>query len=227
MTFDIIRRKNNSRFNEVQTYLSCITRLEPQDPQGTTSTELKIMRGLFYVHLYAVIERSINEIVETTISIINSNRVQSNHFTLMFNTIAKMDRIQAIRDCGNGKTLGKSTELFEEINSKRIIEINETAFSMKLQNIWAKTIEEVLMSFGIKTLQLMLSERLAINEIVDNRNKVAHGRETAVTIGERHRADVLRKRLDTSQLLVSKIVDVFEEFYTKKAYLKPVARKNY
>ena len=159
MTFDSIRRKNNSRFNEVQVYLNFITSLEPQSPQGTTSNEVKIMRGLFYVHLYAVIEKSVNEMVETTISIINSSRVQSNHFTLEFNTIAKINKIQAIKDCSNKKMLIKSADLFEEINSTRVVEINETSFSMKLQNIWADTIEEILTSFGIKNFRLETEEK--------------------------------------------------------------------
>ncbi|KAF0568714.1 hypothetical protein FQV37_772 [Psychrobacter nivimaris] len=227
MTFDSIRRKNNSRFNEVQVYLNFITSLEPQSPQGTTSNEVKIMRGLFYVHLYAVIEKSVNEMVETTISIINSSRVQSNHFTLEFNTIAKINKIQAIKDCSNKKMLIKSADLFEEINSTRVVEINETSFSMKLQNIWADTIEEILTSFGIKNFRLETEEKVAVNEIVDNRNKVAHGRETAVKIGERHRADALRRRLNTAQLLISKVLDSLEDFYTRKAYIKPVARRRY
>jgi len=227
MSFNTIKSENASRFSEVQVYLNYITSVEPAVTDSIIPLEVKIMRGLFYVHLYAAIEKAINEIVQRTIMMINSKRVQNNHYALVFNAISKIDRIKAINDCGSNNLFNKSIDLFSDMNNKSITEINETVFSNKLQNVKIKNIEEVVLAFGITKLCIEQRERATINEIVDKRNAVAHGRETATYTGERHRAEVLRVKLDISQNFIAKVIDVFEDFYESKSYLKPVIRKNY
>ena len=227
MSFISIKSENAVRFNEVQVYLNYITSIEPPISTPVVPLEVKIMRGLFYVHLYAAIEKSVNEVVQVTIMLINSKRVQSNHYNLVFNTISKMDKIKAINDCGSQNTLSKSIDLFSHMSSRNVHNINETIFSNKLQNIWVKNVEEVILAFGISNFHIEPRERATIDEIVDKRNAVAHGRESATYIGERHRVDVLRDKLAISQNFVAKLIDAFECFYENKIYLKPVVRRKY
>lgn len=227
MSFSSIKSENASRFTEVQVYLNYITSVEPLAPDLFVPIEVKIMRGLFYVHLYAAIEKSVNELVQITIMLINSKRVQNNHYTLVFNTISKMDKIKAINDCGSQNTLNKSIELFNHIGSRNISDINETIFSNKLQNIWIRNVEEIILVFGINNLHIEPRERATIDEVVDKRNAVAHGRESATYVGERHRVEVLRDKLDISQNFIAKLIDAFEYFYENKNYLKPAVKKKY
>ena len=48
MTFDIVRANSRERFSEVQINLNYIESIEPD---GEASPEVKILRGLYYVHL--------------------------------------------------------------------------------------------------------------------------------------------------------------------------------
>jgi hypothetical protein len=76
MIFDGVRERTRKRLNEVQINLNHISLLEPQDPSIEMPIEVKIMKGLFYVHLYAAFEKNINDLVQTTLTEIASIKVK-------------------------------------------------------------------------------------------------------------------------------------------------------
>lgn len=227
MSFTIIKNQNSSRFSEVQLLLNYITSLEPTLPTDVTPSEVKILRGLFYVHLYAAIEKSMNDVVQKSILLINSKNIKNNHYTLAFNTISVFDKIQSLKECGYKKVIERSVQLFAEVSSNNVRTLNETTFSKRLQNVWIDTIEEVMFAFGMPKLVLTARERATIDEIVDKRNSVAHGGESASFVGERHRTEVLRVKLQIAQNFTINVIDRFEEYYDNKKYLKPVMKKHY
>lgn len=56
----ISRSTIDQRFFEVRGFLSHIKTIESQETPPTDEDYVKIMRGLFYVHLYGAFEKSIN-----------------------------------------------------------------------------------------------------------------------------------------------------------------------
>jgi hypothetical protein len=227
MSFITIRNKARNRFGETQVYLNYLTSLEPSDLTCPISLELKIMKGLFQVHLYAALEKTINELIETTLLYIGSNSIQNNHFSIPFNTISLIDRLKSFRDCGHKNFLEKSMEIFSEMTSTKIASINETIFANYLQNVWTSTIEEVMKSFGITGFEIDPRVRATINELVEKRNAVAHGRESATAVGERFRTDMLRIKMNTITDFSYKLIDSFELYYSNKTFLKNHAKKHY
>lgn len=227
MSFASIKSLNTSRFNEVQVFLNYITSQEPMNFTDPTPAEVKIMRGLFYVHLYAALEKSMNEVVEKTLILIDSKGVKNNHYTLAFNTISVMDKIQALKDCGYKKVVNRSIQLFQEVGSRNVTSLNETLFSRKLQNVWIETIEEIIAAFGMQALNLTPRTRATIDEIVGKRNAVAHGGESASYVGERHRANILRAKFQIAQDFMIEVINHFEDYYDNKKYLKPVMKRHY
>jgi hypothetical protein len=227
MSFVEIKSKARNRFNETQIYLNHIISLEPQNPTDQPSIELKILRGLFQVQLYASLEKTINDIVEYSLSNIASRRIKNSHFNISFNTVSLSDKLKLLKDSGYSSFFPKAIELFLEISNPTVHPINEALFAKSLQNIWAKTIEETIGAFGIKGYNIGVIERSTINELVEKRNAVAHGRESASTIGERQRADVLRRKMDIIVIFTYEIIDLFENYCTNKGFLKPYAKKYY
>lgn len=227
MAFDSVRNRVRSRFNEVQLYLNYLTSLEPDEINEPHGLELKIQRGLFYVHLYAALEKSINDVVETTLILISSKSVKGVHYSQQFSSVAFYDKLKSFKDSSYTKFLIKSSDIFEEARSSRVTKINDSAFSSILQNVWSRTLEEIYICFGMKNLNVTAQERATIDEIVDKRNAVAHGRESAAVVGERHRCNILREKHNILSEVVIRIVDDMEYFYLSKSYIKPSAKKNY
>lgn len=227
MSFANLQSRNRSRFTEVQAYLNHLSSLEPRDVTKEPSIELKIQRGLFYVQLYAAFEKSINDAVETTLLEIRSKTVKNIHYNTAFNTIALQDKLKGFKDCGYRNALKKAADIFEKSVSRTNGTIDETVFSNSLQNIWFKTIQELYRSFGMPDFHASTQEIATIDEIVDKRNMVAHGREKASTVGERHRTNVLRQKYETISEISIRITSDMEEFYNNKRYIKPNVRRKY
>lgn len=227
MSFILLKNNTRTWFNEVQVYLNFITHEEPDNPMDVTPAEVKIMRGLFYVHLYSALEKTINKAVEQTLLLIDSSNVKNKHFTLAFNAISVQSELRSLKDCGYKNFTQKSIDLFQAVNSGQIKAINETAFSNNLQNIWISTVIEIRKAFGMADLEISPRIRASVDEIVDKRNAVAHGRETASDVGERQRTDILRTKLQLVQDFANMIIDDFEDYYENKKFLKPIMKKYY
>lgn len=227
MSFITVRSNARNRFNEAQVYLNHIISLEPKNPLLPASLELKIMRGLFQVHLYAALEKTINEIVEQALRDISSRRVKNSHFIIEFNAISLYNKLKSLKDSGHDKFFPKATEIFLGLSDKSTAAISETIFSSALQNVWAKTIEEVINSFGIKGYTIGVSERAVINELVEKRNSVAHGRESASVIGERQRADVLLSKMSIISNFAHATIDLLDNYCINKKFIKASAKRYY
>jgi alpha-galactosidase len=218
MPFSIVRSSSRERFSEVLINLAYIESIEPE---RESPAEVKILRGLFYVHLYAALEKAVNETIEQVILLIKSDAVQNKHFSTPFNVISLDAKMQSFKQCGYKDYFKKSSEVFNSIDSVQCFEISNTIFSQNLQNVWYKTMLEIIASFGANEIQITPRVRLTIDEIVEKRNAVAHGRETPLVVGERHRCSVLRIKTQEIQLIVEQFISTFEDYITNKGYLKP------
>jgi len=227
MSFASIKNNNRNRLNENLQFLNYISSLEPSNPRDIIPLEVNIMKGLFYVHMYSSLERTINELIEHTIVLINTRSISKKHFNHSFNTISLFDKLQSFKSCGHKNFFSKAYDIFCEINNRDSGHINETMFSNSLQNVWFKTIEETNLCFGVKGLNISPRIKTTINEIVEKRNAVAHGRESAVNVGIRFRCiDIRTKFIDISNFSYD-LIDLYENYFNSKDYLKPAAKRLY
>lgn len=224
MPFSTIRSNSRERFSEVLINLAFIEATERENPD---SAEVKILRGLFYVHLYSALEKSVNETIEQTILLIKNESVKNKHYENSFNVISLNSKMQGFKQCNYKSYFLKSTEVFESLGSEDVFDLNNTLFSENLQNIWYKTIQETIRSFGANQISIEPRVRLTIDEVVDKRNAVAHGRETPISVGERHRTQVLRTKTQEIQIVVEQFISAFEDYVLNKKYINPLYLHEY
>lgn len=224
MSFSIVRSNARERFSEVFVYLAFI---ESNEESSAASIEVKILRGLFYVHLYSALEKAINETIEQTILLVKQDGVKNKHYKNIFNVISLNSKMQAFKSCRNKRYFSKSADVFESLESEESYDLNDTVFSENLQNIWYKTIQETIRSFGATSISVEPRVRLTIDELVEKRNAVAHGRQTPVSVGERHRVDVLRTKAQEIQLVVEQFISTFEDYVRNKKYIDPLYLEDY
>lgn len=224
MPFSIVRSNTRERFSEVFVYLAFI---ESNEESSAASVEVKILRGLFYVHLYSALEKAINETIEQTILLVKQEGVKNKHYKNIFNVISFNSKMQAFKQCRGKSYFSKSADVFESLESDESYELNDTVFSESLQNIWYKTIQEAIRSFGAIPISVEPRVRLTIDELVEKRNAVAHGRETPVSVGERHRVEILRIKAQEIQLVVEQFISTFEDYISNKKYIDPLYLDDY
>lgn len=224
MLFSIVRSNSRERFSEVFINLAFI---EKNEGPAESSIEVKILRGLFYVHLYSVMEKAINETIEQTILLVKQDGVKNKHYENSFNVISLNSKMQAFKQCSIKNYFSKSAEVFESLGADDSFDLSNTIFSDSLQNIWYKTIQEAIRSFGASPIYIEPRVRLTIDEIVEKRNAVAHGRETPVSIGERHRSNMLRLKTQEIQMVVEQFISTFEDYVNNKKYINPLYVNEY
>lgn len=224
MPFSIVRSNSRERFSEVLVNLAFI---ESTEADSATSVEVRILRGLFYVHLYSALEKVVNETIEQTILLVKSESVQNKHYENSFNVISLNSKMQGFKQCSYKNYFTKSIEVFESLGAEDSFDLNNTLFSENLQNIWYNTLQETVRSFGANPISIDPRVRLTIDEVVEKRNAVAHGRETPVSVGERHRANILRTKTQEIQLVVEQFISTFEEYVLNKKYINPLYLHEY
>lgn len=227
MSFSNIRNNTRTRFSEVQTYLNHLSSLEPVNVTETVPLEFNIMKGLFHVHLYAALEKAVNELIEHTLIHIKAQRVKQNHYSIPFNTISLVDKLKSFKACGYRSFFEKAIDIFSEMTSSNVQSLNEAVFANQLQNVWTATIIEVTKAFGITNFKIEPRVKATIDELVEKRNAVAHGRESAVAVGERFRIDVIRVKMDIIINFTYQLIDVFEDYYTTKKFIKGHCKRLY
>ena len=227
MSFNSAVSNASERFAEVQVLLNTIQSLEPRNVIDPSSLELKIMKGLFFVHLYAAFERTINEVVETTLSLISAHNIKNNHLSPSLLSVVFLNELKSIKDGSHSKILIKSSEMFTESSLAKVVPINETIFSGHLQNVWTKTIYEILTILGMKSFSFTSRVKTTIDEIVDKRNAVAHERYSASSVGERYRVIDLREKMEIISSATQQFISAVDDHYNQKKYIKPSLRRHY
>lgn len=226
MSFEPARRISSERLSEVLIYLNYISSVE--QPAGIpASQDLKIVKGMFFVILYGALEKSTHELLQLLLVKIKALQPKNKHVVLAFNVISMARRWKSVKDTGYKDIFPKMSEFFSCLDSTEYLGIDETLFAGLLQNIWADTIEEVVKALGVPGFKLTIGDRAVVDELVENRNAIAHGRESVSSIGGRYRSDDLRKKLEDIQSLIVKLIDRVETYFNQREFLHPSDRALY
>lgn len=226
MTFSAARKITTERLNDVLIYLNHITAVEPP-PGKAVPQEVKIMRGLFYVQLYGALEKSINESLQRLLVKIGELQPKNCHVILPFNVISMSKKWKSLKGSGYNDVLSRVREFFLAIEKNEFHGIEESLFADVGQNIWAKTIDDIILALGITGFTLTVSDRALLDELVNNRNAVAHGRESPSNVGERDRCDDLRRRLNQVQTLLFLLIDRLERYLDAREFVYNAHKVHY
>lgn len=227
MSYESVISVINERFQQVRDFLSLIKQREDEE-KPVTSSDTKMLRGLFFVHLYSAFEFSINHSIQHTLQLVGQKNVKLNELEPRFHSISLNHFFQAYRMVKSENQWRKRIEIFDSLSADEICQINNTLFSEYLQNIWTNTLIDVCNCLCLpETIHPNGPERHYIDELVDKRNAVAHGRECAHDVGERLNASELEKRLKTIKDISDRFIAAQENLISGTEFIQPSVRSNY
>ncbi|HEK3479629.1 TPA: hypothetical protein SMW11_001400 [Pseudomonas aeruginosa] len=225
--FSNVRREVTERLAEVFVLMELITGAEANPPQPD-SAEIKILRGLFYVHLYAALEFCVNKGVSRYLQELDGLNVVLSHFEARALTVALANKFSSLRGVGEDKRWSKSLELILAQSSGEIEKINDGLFGLYLQNVWPEKLEILFSCLGIDSpIVPDISYKLYLEEIVDRRNAIAHGRDSAMGVGTARRSQELQTRLTAVNDTCFYILDCLEEHCRNKGSIQAAHREKY
>jgi hypothetical protein len=219
MSLATVRQETASRFQEAQTFLSAIKALE-QDPSHQTG-ELNVRKGLFLVLLYGAFEYSITRTLTEVSALINSRRVEYGHISDLLYPLALDAELTSVAMIGRDLKWQRRAELFRKQKCADPVNLLQGAFLAQLDNMWAATVQKMFAIFGLNEPALYdIKVRQYIDEVVEKRNAVAHGRESASTVGQAYTTGALQNLLNEIATQAQYVLSAFDGHISTKAFVK-------
>jgi len=226
MSLEVVRQEASGRFQEAQAFLSSLKANEAQP--GQQLEWVNVQKGLFLVLLYGAFEYSlIRTLIEAT-ALINAHSLQYCHMSDQMYAFALDPQLRSVEESSRNTKWRRRSEIFRVQTCSNPVKLLESAFLTEVQNIWAETIQRSFDIFGI-TVPSLYDPRVKqyINEVVEKRNAVSHGRESAATIGKAYTLTSLQRLIDELNRQTQYIFSVFEEHLLTKGFVKTAHKSLY
>lgn len=226
--FDAHRDEVAKRFSEVRVLLDHVRALEAPPP-SVDPPEVRVLRGLFYVHLYAAVEYTLTGCVERSLSGIQQLSVKTSHFEPCFHAVALDADLKSLSDAGEKGKWKKRLDLWRKSSDENDCAAVDTAiFGPYLQNVSSQRIDTISNCLNISTPMFVhSSHRTYFDELVERRNGVAHGRFSALGLGSARRSPDLMLRFNAISESCLHMIDVFEETLQSRTTIRENFRSLY
>jgi RiboL-PSP-HEPN len=171
-------------------------------------------RGMAFVQIYAIYEYAVKSIVQTAIDAINAHKTKMKDVSPALLTLFLDPELSGVRDCGERNVWTKRLEIFSRAFSKDITNLPNSAGPPHDGSHFRHTqLIMIFNVFGISRLPVRRKRHLfRIDEVVNNRNQIAHGGETAEDIGRRYtRPDILHI-MEQMKSVCFLLVSIFDSY---------------
>jgi hypothetical protein len=227
MTFSIVRQEASIRLQEANALLGELRTIASEGGVRTDNS-FSIKKGMFFVLLYASFEYVINRVITETANQIHLTSIKNKHLDYRMIALALDPQFTSLSEAGK-KVKWKKRQVFcEAQKSSDIAVIHDTALTKELGNIWCNTLEQVFYAFGLSESHIYdENDSHYIDEVVDNRNKVAHGRESAASVGQAYTVTMLEQRLNAIENQKEYVISRFETFVRDREFISSSAKRYY
>jgi hypothetical protein len=204
--FNLLKSDVDSRFEAAKSFLSAT---------GTSRCKIAATaKGLTFVQLYAAYEFTVSSVVRVAIDSINAHGHKMSEISPSLMALYLDGELNALRDCSKKNIWDTRLKIFERAFSDDIIALQNTAGPPSAgEHYRYPDLVKIFAVFGIRRLPVRRrAHYLRIDEIVRNRNQIAHGAETAADVGRRYTYNDMVNRLKQMKSVCDLLVSEFDKF---------------
>lgn len=220
------------RFKEINRLLLVVHRLEKRKNRKIQrhpssifffDNQLDTLKGLIFVQLYGCIEYATSSSIRRCDEIISQQNLKLSDYRRSLFPRLLNSKFDALHLVGREKKWIKRLELMHEIiedidikeNSCKDLEIPTDGKNIRyaqLKSIWD--------TFGIHS-SIFPSPELGnrLSDVVDNRNKIAHGNISPSEIGKKQSYREMKARSDEIRKICEHIITAFSNYIRNREYL--------
>lgn len=225
---EVSRVQINERFREARTFLSHIKVCESTSVPPIDTEEVKILRGMFYVNLYGILEQSISIVIEEFLVAVAALKAKNFEFSVLFLPTALNAQFKSIADAQTERKWQKRVDFVNSIFNGEESKIESLLFSPHLQSCSNTTMSSILSYIGMSSAAISSNpDRHYIDEIVNKRHAVAHGRTSPATVGANGRSSDLDIRFDAVQRTVELFISQIETYYNSYGFINDAAKPRF
>lgn len=209
----------DARLREIRLYYELLRDLSPSRP-GPPRVGVVAGKGLLFVQLYGALEYCVVALVQDTLRAVNARSPRFIDVKPAFLSVALHDQCLSLANVGPQKVWPRRRELFARAYAMDPVAINDTVFPADSANLRYEQLQSVWDSLCVPDPVLPRVElRGRINEVTENRNAIAHGRETPATVGSRYTIGEMEKRVADIRELCEYYLQVFDHYIRSAAFL--------
>jgi hypothetical protein len=196
----------NDRFAAINSFF-----LASRDFKGDLAATAK---GIVFVLVYAAYEFTVTGVTQTTIDEINSRGYRMKELTPSLMALFLDPEFMSLRDASQKNLWRARLKIFERTFADDLTALSNTTGPPSDASHYRHTHLEMIFSvFGIRGRPTRRKQHLfRIDEIVNHRNQIAHGSETAAAVGRRYTRDEVRQRIRQMESVCLFLVSAFDRF---------------
>jgi hypothetical protein len=217
-----------ARFQEVNSLLSVTAALESTNPLVPDTDDVRALRGLLYVHMYGAFEYAMDQSFIRLAQHVSSRGIARRHIHTPIFSVALDNEFKSLQDVKSPqKTFRKRVEAMVCTRDQVPVTIQDNVLSSGLQSAGSTMIALAFAVYGIPDQYLYdLTAKGYIDEVVERRHAVAHGRESPAIVGIRKVVE-LRLRYNALYSQSMYVIEIINQFCTSKKYVLPRYRRSY
>jgi len=188
--FHSLRLEVMERFTAVEEYF----RLSLPKNARFKGEPSQTSRGLAFVQIYAIHEYTVLKVVQYAVDAIAAHSHSYSDLRPSLLALFLDPQLAALKDCGAKSLWDRRLDLLDKATSDEIVSLPQAPIPADGSHFRHAHIYLILRVFGVaRTLTLRRRHLYLIDEVVNNRNAISHGAETAATVGRRYsRGDIFR-----------------------------------
>lgn len=208
--FDAIRAEIRARLLVTRQLLAVV-----QNFEHSKLLEAATCKGLIFVQLYGAYEYAIHAAVQAVLIAIRSDRLCPRDLHHRCLTLLLNPGFSSVSAAGRFRIWKQRLGLVASLESSVPLQsFDDTLFPADGSHYRVAQLETIWAIFGI-TVPVVPETRLIgrIDELVENRNAIAHGRRTSEEVGGRYSTSELQKRVDDVEIIAIYLVTQIEIHY--------------
>ncbi len=202
-----------ARLLSIRQFVALTDSLEANSP-GESAT----CKGLVFVQMYAVYEFTIRGSVQSVLASVKGDGTPPIDLCDEFLTLVLDAELTAAAKAGRPRLWEKRLALLASMSSSNPLSISDTLFPSDGSHYRPQQLRTIWSVLGINNPIVPDLRHLGrIEELVENRNSIAHGRNTADSVGRRYSGGDIKHRLKDVELITSHIVATVQAHYESGA----------
>lgn len=205
--FSLAKKELASRRHDLDRFLAVIRPLD-----SAKTMEAATCKGLVFVQLYAMYEYAVRSAVQATLYSIKRQGLSCGELRRELLALVLNARWDSAAKAGRSRTWERRIELLQLVGSNDALsELDDTLFPSDGSHYRPDQLRTVWKVIGLDVPIVAHRRHLGrIEELVENRNAIAHGRITAQDVGRRYSPDELEVRVIDTVDICSYVVNTIE-----------------
>ena len=196
-----------NRFTAVEQYF----RVSLPDSGSVQGNVAQTLKGLVFVQIYAIHEYTVLKVVQYGSDAIMAHSHCYSNLRPSLLALFLDPQLAALRDCGPNNIWARRLDLLDLAVSNKVPSLPQAPLPSDGNHFRHAHLNLILRVFGIDGTVAVRRQEFRIDEVVNNRNSISHGGETAAEVGRRYSHREIHELVEIMREVCLRLIAIVSE----------------